>query len=76
MMRGSIISRKSLVNKGSNGMSAPTAEVKYRIATAGTRRTESKFEKTVEKIALAVLPPENVENTTADETVVGKIDKR
>ena len=46
---------------------------KYVTATVGTRRTESKLEKTVEKIAFGVFPFETVEKTTADDTVVGKI---
>lgn len=45
----------------------------YVMAIVGTNRTDNKFEKTVEKIALEVFPFETVEKTTADDTVVGKI---
>jgi len=40
----------------------------------GTMSTANKFEKIVENIALAVLPPESEVNAMAEATVVGKIE--
>ena len=70
---GAIIRIKSFENNGFNGILTLDSTDKYVIATVGTKRTDSKLEKTVEKIALDVLPFETVEKTTADDTVVGKI---
>ena len=70
---GAIIRIKSFENNGFNGLLTLDSKDKYVIATVGTKRTDSKLEKTVEKIALGVFPFETVEKTTADDTVVGKI---
>ena len=70
---GAIIRIKSFENNGFNGILTLDSTDKYVIATVGTKRTDSKLEKTVEKIALDVLPFETVEKTTADDPVVGKI---
>ena len=64
---------KSFKNSGLSGILKLDSIVKYVITTVGTRITDSKLEKTVEKIALGVFPFETVEKTTADDTVVGKI---
>ena len=70
---GAIISIKSFVNNGLSGILILDSIDKYVIATVGTKRTDNKLENTVAKIAFDVFPFDTVENTTADETVVGKI---
>ena len=68
-----MIRKKSFENNGASGTVTLDSTDKYVIAIVGTMRTDSKLEKTVEKIALDVFPFETVEKTTADDTVVGKI---
>ena len=72
-MSGNAISSNNFVYKGASGTSASVPAARKAKARAGTSKIDSRFEKTLAKIAFELCQPDTAVKTTAEDTVVGKI---